>query len=79
MWLYIFSDFACNQRVRQGGILSQDLATVLAVRKGVIKAWFLNRVYLFQYNTHTYSKMTVGPTFKLRILVMLSLRVHPTQ
>ena len=59
----------------------QNLRTVSAVRKGVIKARFLTGVYLLHSNRHIFSNNTIDPNYvnwRWRILVMSSLDVQPT-
>ena len=43
----------------------QDLGTVSAVRRAVIKARFLTRVYLLQSNRHIFSNKTTDPNCRL--------------
>ena len=67
--------------VSHSHLVRQDLGTVSAVRKGVIKARFLTGVYLLQSNRHIFSNKTIDPNYvswRWRILVMSSLHVQPT-
>ena len=54
-------------RIGHSQLVWQDLETMSAVRKGVIKARFITRVYLLQLIRHinVYSKKTVDPNCRL--------------
>ena len=52
-------------RVGHSHLVWQNLETVSAVRKGVIKARFLPGVYLLQSNKHVFSNKTVDPNCRL--------------
>ena len=52
-------------RVGHSHLVWQDLETVSAVRKGVIKARFLTGVYLLQLNRHIFSNKTTDPNCRL--------------
>ena len=52
-------------RVGHSHLVCQNLETVSAVRKGVIKARFRTGVYLLQSNKHVFSNKTVDPNCQL--------------
>ena len=52
-------------RVGHSHLVWQNLDTVSAVRKGVIRARFLTGVYLLQSNRHVFSNKTVDPNCRL--------------
>ena len=52
-------------RVGHSHLVWQNLESVSAVRKGVIKAMFLTGVYLLQSKKHVFSNKTVDPNCRL--------------
>lgn len=55
----------CRLRVGSTHLVWQNIETVAAVRKAVIKARFLTGVYMLQSSKHVFSNKTVDPTCRL--------------